>query len=290
MKRTISAGILAALCGVWLLPLHSPAQDQPTRDRAAWGRDSEFARIYDPETVETITGDVLEVAYFTPRRAGGRGLHISLKSETETIPIHLGPEWFLENQELQLAVNDKLTVTGSRVTYDGKPAIIAGEVRKGDQVLELRDDRGIPRWAASRHARPHRAGREGRAERGSGGWGPRSPYCGLFDPKTVETVTGEVVDVAYFTPRKTVGRGVHLTLKTEHETIAVHLGPEWFLDKQDVQIEPRDKITVTASRVSFEEHPVLIASEITKGEDVLELRDKNGIPSWAGWRRAGPKH
>ena len=31
--------------------------------------------------------------------------------------------------------------------------------------------------------------------RGSGGWGPGSPYNRMYDPKTVETVTGEVASV-----------------------------------------------------------------------------------------------
>jgi hypothetical protein len=32
---------------------------------------------------------------------------------------------------------------------------------------------------------------------------------------------------------------------------------------------------------------VLIAMEVTKGEDVLVLRDAKGVPRWSGWRRAG---
>ena len=32
--------------------------------------------------------------------------------------------------------------------------------------------------------------------RGSGGWGPGSPYNRMYDPKTVETMTGEVVSVS----------------------------------------------------------------------------------------------
>jgi hypothetical protein len=39
---------------------------------------------------------------------------------------------------------------GSRITYEGKPAIIAAEVKKGDEVLRLRDEKGIPVWAGRR--------------------------------------------------------------------------------------------------------------------------------------------
>jgi len=37
-------------------------------------------------------------------------------------------------------------VKGSRFTLGGKPAIIAAEVKKGDEVLKLRDDAGFPMW------------------------------------------------------------------------------------------------------------------------------------------------
>jgi hypothetical protein len=40
----------------------------------------------------------------------------------------------------------------------------------------------------------------------------------MYDPKTVETVSGEVVGLDYLTPAK-AGRGIHLLLKTDKETI-----------------------------------------------------------------------
>ena len=40
---------------------------------------------------------------------------------------------------MTIAPGDKVEVTGSRITYEGKPTIIAAEVKKGGQVLKLRD-------------------------------------------------------------------------------------------------------------------------------------------------------
>jgi hypothetical protein len=45
---------------------------------------------------------------------------------------------------------DTVEVKGSRVTFAGKPALIAAEVRKGNAVLTLRDDDGFPAWSAMR--------------------------------------------------------------------------------------------------------------------------------------------
>jgi hypothetical protein len=36
------------------------------------------------------------------------------------------------------------------VTVSGKPAIIAAEVKKGDDLLRLRDEAGLPAWSAWR--------------------------------------------------------------------------------------------------------------------------------------------
>jgi hypothetical protein len=121
--------------------------------------------------------------------------------------------------------------------------------------------------------------------RGSGGWGPGTPYNRMYDPKTVETVSGEVVSVSSMTPNKGMGAGVHMTLNTGKETISVHLGPSWYLENQDVKIEAKDKVEVKGSKITFNGKPAIIATEVKKGDEVLKLRDDAGFPVWAGWRR-----
>jgi hypothetical protein len=106
--------------------------------------------MYDAKTVETITGEVTSVSTFTPRKGMAGGLHKNVKTEKETLPVHLGPSWYLENQDLKIEPKDRVEVKGSRITFDGKPALIAAEVRKGDQVLRLRDDAGFPVWSGWR--------------------------------------------------------------------------------------------------------------------------------------------
>jgi len=121
--------------------------------------------------------------------------------------------------------------------------------------------------------------------KGSGGWGMGTPYSRMYDPKTVETLTGEVVSLNLITPTKGMSSGVQLVLRTSRATISVHLGPEWYIENQDVKITPKDKVDVKGSRITFEGKPVIIASEVKKGNQVLKLRDENGFPAWSGWRR-----
>ncbi len=121
--------------------------------------------------------------------------------------------------------------------------------------------------------------------RGSGGWGMGGSYQRMYDPATVETVSGEVTAVEQMAPVKGMRYGIHLMLKTEKETISVHLGPGWFIERQDIRIEKGDKVQVTGSRVTVAGKPAIIAAEVVKGKDRLLLRDKVGIPAWSGWRR-----
>ncbi|HEY4485164.1 MAG TPA: DNA-binding protein [Nitrospiria bacterium] len=119
---------------------------------------------------------------------------------------------------------------------------------------------------------------------GSGGWGPGAPYHRIYDPATVETIAGEVVKVDHLTPVKGMSYGVHLILKSEKETVSVHLGPAWYIENQDTALGPNDRIEVRGSRVAFEGKPVIIAAEVRKGGQTLKLRDDAGVPVWSGWR------
>jgi len=112
-----------------------------------------------------------------------------------------------------------------------------------------------------------------------------SSYQKMFNLATVETVSGVVESVGKITPTKGMYSGIHLVLKTDKETIAVHLGPEWYIERQDVKLEKGDKIEVKGSRITFDGKPAIIAAECKKGGSVLILRDSAGVPAWAGWRR-----
>jgi hypothetical protein len=77
-------------------------------------------------------------------------MYLTVKTDKEEVPVHLGPLWYLENQDVKIAPKDKVEIKGSRVTVQEKPAIIAAEVKKGDQTLKLRDEAGVPVWSGWR--------------------------------------------------------------------------------------------------------------------------------------------
>jgi hypothetical protein len=120
---------------------------------------------------------------------------------------------------------------------------------------------------------------------GSGNWGPGAQYSRLYNPQTMETISGEVASVDTITPIKGMSSGVHLMVKTDKETISVHLGPAWYIQRQDMKIVSGDKVEIKGSKITFQGKPAIIATEVKKGDELLKLRDDNGFPVWSGWRR-----
>jgi hypothetical protein len=107
----------------------------------------------------------------------------------------------------------------------------------------------------------------------------------MYDPKAMETISGEVISIDRITPNKGMAAGIHMNVKTDKETISVHLGPSWYLENQDVKIEPKDRVEVKGAKTTFAGKPAIIAAEVKKGDDTLRLRDESGFPVWAAWRR-----
>jgi len=121
--------------------------------------------------------------------------------------------------------------------------------------------------------------------KGGGGWGPGTPYGRMYDPAKVETISGTVESVGTAIPMKGMYAAATLVVKTDKETITVHLGPEWYIGRLDTRIAKGDAVEVRGSRVTFADKPAIIAAEVKKGDNVLVLRDSAGIPVWSGWRR-----
>lgn len=124
------------------------------------------------------------------------------------------------------------------------------------------------------------------AQSGTGGRGYRpTPYQRIYDPKTVETITGQVIAIDNISSVRGISGGLHLKVKTATEVIPVHLGPAWYINQQNIQLQLQDNIEVKGSRISFAGQPTIIAAQIKKENQILKLRSDDGIPVWAGWRR-----
>jgi hypothetical protein len=114
--------------------------------------------MYDTTTETTLKGTVEEVKTVSGMMGGGGrtgpqgmammpGIHVMLKTDAETLEVHLGPSAFLKDQKIEIAKGDALEIVGSRVKIGESEALIAREVRKGQTSWTLRDASGRPRWA-----------------------------------------------------------------------------------------------------------------------------------------------
>lgn len=108
--------------------------------------------------------------------------------------------------------------------------------------------------------------------------------AGAYDPAQAEVLTGQVVAVEQIESRRGPRVGVVLTVNTGSETRTVHLGPLWYLEQQNVQIASGDNVEIKGAKAERRRGTVFLAAEVTKGSEVLMLRDENGIPAWAGPR------
>jgi hypothetical protein len=105
-----------------------------------------------------------------------------------------------------------------------------------------------------------------------------------YNPKTEMTVQGTVEKISEVACRS--GQTcVQLELKTEKETLRVHLGPSWFLAEKKFAVEPGNPIEVVGSKTTWQGSEILIAREVKKGNETLVLRDAQGYPGWSRGRR-----
>jgi hypothetical protein len=142
MKKGSIAAIAGLLCLILVAASLALAQGM-----GPGGGGEPYGRMYNPQTVETLKGEITAVDRIaSPRPEMPGRMTLGLKTDKETVTIYLGPIWYIDKQKVNLAVKDKVEVKGSRVTMDGKPLIIANYVKKGDQVLKMRDDQGLPLW------------------------------------------------------------------------------------------------------------------------------------------------
>ena len=117
------------------------------------------------------------------------------------------------------------------------------------------------------------------------GWGWNSNYNRLYNVDTETTITGTIKEIIKFSITEDCPFGIALEVNTEGDVKTVNLGPDWYLDNQDIKLSIGEEVKVVGSVIKYDNEDIIIAREIVREDDVLLLRDKDGFPYWAGWRR-----
>ena len=136
-----------------ILPILVCAQNRPNKGMANWSNDTPYVRMYNPQTEQTVNVVVQKVETFIPKKGMTTGIHLRANVNDELMDIHLGPEWFIKNQELEIKEGDRLEITGSLISFKGSDALVAKSVTLGDDTLTLRDNTGRPVWAGWKRSR-----------------------------------------------------------------------------------------------------------------------------------------
>ena len=113
------------------------------------------------------------------------------------------------------------------------------------------------------------------------------PYKKIFDSKTIKTISGQVIKIDQV-PEFGFGLQMRLTIFIDKKNILpVYLGPAFYLVApwQAKHFILGDKVTVSGSQVAVSGEPLMVATTVKRGSEVLRLRDKDGIPEWIGWRK-----
>lgn len=102
--------------------------------------------IYTPTAEQTMRGWVVETRDFHCPVSGTMGSHITVKNETSSIEVHLAPASFMKQYEINIRKGDNVTVVGSRISFEGKTALMAKSVTVGRETYNFRDPAGRPLW------------------------------------------------------------------------------------------------------------------------------------------------
>ncbi len=151
MKKLLTASLLLVSLSVAVAAVAQPWQGW--KGSGGWGAGGAYSRMYDPSKAETVNGDVVSVEQITPLRRMGAGVGLKLNTAKGVLLVHLGPQWYIERQDVKIAAGDKVEVKGVRAAVMGQDVFIAAEVKKGDVTLKLRGDDGVPLWAGCRGCR-----------------------------------------------------------------------------------------------------------------------------------------
>lgn len=124
-------------------------------NQSGWGRGRYRGgryngKYYDLNNIETLDGKVISVERYRSRRGVSQGVHLLFNTGKETLKVHLGPSWYLEDRDFAIAPEDKIEIVGSRINIEGEPAIVASQIKRGSETLILRDDNGFPLWRGGR--------------------------------------------------------------------------------------------------------------------------------------------
>jgi hypothetical protein len=150
MKKTVVTLTVVSLLIFGFAAEASARMGYKWQGSGGWGMGSQYQNLFDPAKLETLKGTIESIEMINPMKGVHNAVALVLKTGKDSITVHLGPDWYITRLDTKLIKGDAIEVKGAKTSYDGKPFIIASEIKKGDATLVLRNESGIPVWAGWR--------------------------------------------------------------------------------------------------------------------------------------------
>jgi hypothetical protein len=102
--------------------------------------DNVYGELFNPGKIETVSGKIVKVRYYD---------ELSLIIYTDAkkpVLVALGPSDYFAGQNKVLKAGNTVTVTGSMITVDDTPLMIATKIKEGREEMQVRDNEGHPIW------------------------------------------------------------------------------------------------------------------------------------------------
>lgn len=274
--------LLAFLACAALAAVGYPQTSQNTQGLQGWEADSAYNRLYNANTEVTFSGKVIGEVDSTqpePSMSAVTSLLVKDRRNGGTATVDLGPTWYVAQLRPALKVNDRVTVTGSKVMLDGRSLILARKIVRGKRALYLRELTGYPMWVASRgHVD---------VESNSPASQPSPPPPATSSQSSPTAVQGTVQQVITVPSGQAGVPSTVLVINTPQGTIDVDLGPQWYVSRQGVNFIPGTNISVTGGPpvvpLAGSATPIWIANGLTYGPQVMVFRTNRGLPVWSPW-------
>jgi len=112
-----------------------------------WAPDSEYNKQFNPNEAKTLHGTIESVGVFNVEGTPINGVRLRVRTDKgDTVTVHTGPRSFVERSSLVFHHGDEVTITGSPAKVGWRNVILAAQIKKGDQTLDLRSNDGKPLW------------------------------------------------------------------------------------------------------------------------------------------------
>lgn len=107
----------------------------------------------------------------------------------------------------------------------------------------------------------------------------KNPAVPKYDSHAETKIKG-VVEELRLPPKGSEKEIAHLVVKSDSETLDVYLCPKSFFDDMGMGFNKGDELSFTGARVKQDGTDLILAREVSKGNDTFVLRDAKGSPVW----------